>query len=82
MIANKFGVPNNARLYYCDNYKKCSFISNTCDTNPEYGTYCFDSSKHKIGDYVKLFINSYFLKYKSMIQFYKSIGLTNFNLTP
>jgi hypothetical protein len=63
MISNLFGVPNNGRLYIYDHYNTYKVVTNSCNRNPEYSSYCFDTSKNVDGDIVKIFIHGYMIKF-------------------
>ena len=71
MLGNKFGASNNAKLFIYDIYNTYTFLTVTCDNNPEYGNYCFDSSLNVDGDYVKLLINGF------MIEYINDVSITN-----
>jgi hypothetical protein len=61
-MANKFGVPNGASLFISDKSDKFQSISIACGQNPAYGSYCFDSTSLD-GDYVKIFVHGYMVKF-------------------
>ena len=76
MLGNKFGTSSNAKLIIYDNYNTYNFLKSTCNKNPEYSSYCFDSSLNVDGDYVKLLINGFMIAYANDV----SLKVTNINI--
>jgi hypothetical protein len=70
MMGNKFGVSSNGKLIIYDNNNKYNFVSITCNDNPVYTSYCFDSSSNVDGDNVKLLINGFMMKFVNDVLIY------------
>ena len=65
MLSNKFGVPNNAALFIYDNSNRYFTLSNTCNLNPQHGTYCFDAGANSDGDYVNVVAHGYMVHFSN-----------------
>ena len=63
MIANKFGVSTNAELFIYDSNNTYHSYQATCNTNPEYASYCFDPKINKDGDSVTFVVHGYMIKH-------------------
>ena len=68
MFANKFGVSTNGKLIIYDSYNKYNTLSITCNENPVYSKYCFDSSSNVDGDYVKLLVQGFMIDYANDVR--------------
>ena len=62
LMANKFGAPNGASLFIYDKSNTFQSITSTCNQNPAFGSYCFNSTSSD-GDYVNVFVHGYMVKY-------------------
>eukprot|EP01041_Mallomonas_annulata_P008448 gene8448-17417_t len=64
MLADTFGAGSgNAVMFVYDNYYNYEHYAATCDENPFYGEYCFDSAENEDGDYVNIIVHGYFFPF-------------------
>ena len=63
MLANKFGASINGKLIIYDNYDIHNYLSLTCNRNPEFSSYCFDSSFNLDGDSVKIMVYGFMMTF-------------------
>eukprot|EP01041_Mallomonas_annulata_P013420 gene13420-28457_t len=69
MLLDKFGdLPGNSKLFAYDNKNTYKTYATTCDVNPIYFSYCFDTSLHEDGDYVMFLIHGFHVPFEDDIQ--------------
>eukprot|EP01041_Mallomonas_annulata_P008447 gene8447-17416_t len=63
MLADSFGDYSNAQLFVYDNHNHMWTYSTTCEENPIYTEYCFDSVENEDGDYAIILVHGYTIQY-------------------